>query len=168
MKFKSLGLAGLTLLTVVGCAPHDDSEPVLSQMELRQIQTKSFNSVDMKNVMKVMLSVLQDDGYIVKNANLDLGLISATKEMSVESRKEKTLSLMVNGEQARWKKNAQIEVSATVNSFGSDVKVRVNFQKKVIDNIGAPVSVDQVLDPEMYLDFFNKVSKGLFIEGEGL
>ena len=36
-----------------------------------------------KLVMKAMLNVLQDDGYVVKNAVVDLGLITATKEIDV-------------------------------------------------------------------------------------
>ena len=45
-------------------------------------------------------------------------------------------------------------------------KVRVNFQKKVYDNMGAVVCVEKDLNPETYQSFFGRVSKAIFFEEE--
>ena len=48
------------------------------------------------------------------------------------------------------------------------VKVRAVFQKKVLDNLGGIMGVQQVQDPEFYQTFFSKVDKGIFIEKQNL
>ncbi len=51
-------------------------------------------------IMKAMLNVLQDDGFIVKNAIMDLGLLSAEKTVDIESKGEAFLSALFLGAQA--------------------------------------------------------------------
>ena len=65
-------------------------------------------------VMKSLLNVLQDDGFIVKNASVDLGLISATKEINVENKTEAIILGLLGGQNASWKKNSIIECSGNV------------------------------------------------------
>ena len=73
---------------------------------------------------------------------------------------------MSHGQQSSWNKNVVIEVSANVTQFGNDTKVRVNFQRKMFDNLGRVVKVAQIYDPDCYQEFFSKVHKGLFIQEE--
>src|SRR5262252_4677186 len=61
-----------------GCAA--TTPPAKTQLEIREFQTRDFDVSDARLVMKAMLNVLQDDGYVVKNAVVDLGLITATRE----------------------------------------------------------------------------------------
>lgn len=117
-------------------------------------------------IMKAMINVLQDDGYIVKNVNLELGLLTATKEMDVESKGEAFMATLFMGAQARWKKNSIIESSANVSEFGSQCRVRVNFQLKSMDNAGGVLEVHQIEDGNYYQEFFSKVDKGVFIQKE--
>jgi hypothetical protein len=49
-----------------GCAA--SVRPAQTQLEVRAIQTRTFDTADTKLVMKAMFNVLQDDGYVVKNA----------------------------------------------------------------------------------------------------
>lgn len=118
--------------------------------------------------MKAVLNVLQDDGYIVKNASVDLGLLSATKEVSVVDNGEAFWMTFLAGQNARYKKNSIIEATANVSEFGKDSRVRVNFQMKVMDNAGNVMDVRQIDDGKFYEDFFAKVDKGIFIQKEKL
>ena len=86
MRYIACSL-GLATLAISGCAPID-REPALTQLQVREIQTREFETMDVKLVMKGMMNVLQDDGYIIKNAVLDLGLLSAEKDIDVSSRAE--------------------------------------------------------------------------------
>ncbi|MCK4787707.1 MAG: hypothetical protein KAV87_28390 [Desulfobacteraceae bacterium] len=72
------------------------------------------------------------------------------------------------GIHARWKKAAQIECSANISEFGEETRVRVNFQRKVLDNRGGIVELTQIGDEQFYQDFFAKVAKGIFIQKEEL
>jgi len=71
-------------------------------------------------------------GYIVKNANLDLGLLTATKEVDVENKVEAFIATLFLGYRARWKKNSIIEATANVSEYGPQCRVRLNFQIKVM------------------------------------
>ena len=77
-------LAGLA----AGCHS-PEPEPEKTQLEIRQIQTRNYDVEDLRLVMKSILNVLQDDGYIVKNVALDLGFLSANKEMDIEDHRNR-------------------------------------------------------------------------------
>lgn len=153
----------LTTLLLTGCVPVN-REPPLTQLQIREIQTRQFETADVKLVLKGMMNVLQDDGYIIKNAVSDLGLLTAEKDIDVSSRSE--IFLAVLAKDGRWKQHSVEEISANVTAFGASTRVRVNFQKKVYDNFGAVVCVEQDLDPETYQNFFARVSKAIFFEEE--
>jgi len=99
---------------------------------------------------------------------VDLGLITATKELDVEDKGEAFISLLFEGDNARYKKNSIIECSGNVSEFGSQTKVRVNFQTKMMNNKGEVMDVRQVDDAKYYQEFFGKVDKGIFIQKEKL
>lgn len=164
MKILSWLWVGM-LAGVVGCAT---TAPQKTQMEIREFQTRTYATNDVRMVMKAMLNVLQDDGFIVKNANTELGLLHASKEMNVQNTGEAFWSSVFFGANARWKKNSIMEATANVSEFGQECRVRVNFQVKVLDNVGNVMDVRQVDDAQYYQTFFSKVDKGLFIQSEKL
>src|SRR5437667_3409706 len=153
------------LLLVPACVP---PAPQRTQLEIREFQTRSYETKDTKMVMKGLLNVLQDDGFIVKNANVDLGLITATKEMDIANKWEAFGAVLAAGENGRWKKNSIIECSGNMSDFGSQTRVRVNFQTKTLNNKGEVMSVGQINEPAFYSTFFAKVDKGIFIQKEKL
>ncbi len=150
-----------------GCA-HRFTEDQMTQLQIREIQTRTFSSKDAKDVLKEMINVLQDDQFIVKNANTDLGLLTGEKDIDVSNGWERFFSILAKGQHAVWKNNAVIEISANVTQFGDDTKVRVNFQRKNFDNRGGVQKVIQIYDQSYYQEFFDKVYKGLFIQSEAL
>lgn len=154
---------GVTTLLLGGCMPCN-REPEMTQLQIREIQTREFEVSDVKLVMKGMMNVLQDDGFIIKNAVSDLGLLTAEKDIDVSSRSE--IFFAVLAKDGRWRQHSIQEISANVTAFGNRTRVRVNFQTKIFDNMGAVVSVVQDLDPETYQSFFARVSKAIFFEEE--
>ena len=156
------------LLGVLAAAACATAKPEKTQLELREFQSRSFDTTDAKLVMKAVMNVLQDDGYIVRNANLDLGLLNATKELDVSKGGSKFLAILLWGSSARWNSNAIVECSATIGEFGEQTRVRVNFQSKTLDNAGAVKEVKDVDDEAFYREFFGKVDKGIFIQSQKL
>lgn len=164
-----LWLIAITLTS--GCATNGATPPK-TQLQIREFQTRTYETNDTKMVMKALLNVLQDEGFIVKNANVELGLLNATKELDVEKKGEAFLAVLgavlsKTGD-ARWKKNSIIEATANVSEFGSQTRVRVTFQAKLMDNRGGVTKVEQVEEGKYYQDFFAKVDKGIFIQKEKL
>lgn len=144
-------------------------------------------------VMKAVLNVLQDDGFIVKNAVPELGLLTASKELPVERMASDPFggfgpmaSVILGGATGHshdwgwgggWgsggddrpvSKHSIVEVSANVSEYGSVTRVRVNFQKTTIDNRGGTIDASQIDDPKFYEEFFSKVDKGIYLQREKL
>lgn len=162
---KKSSFISLALLAVMltGCAPHVTEVP-LTQLQIRELQTKEFETNNTKLVMKSMINVLQDEGFIVKNAVVEMGLLSAEKTVSVENKNDVFFAQLADGPNARWNKQEIIEASANVSEFGQKTRVRMNFQRKTLDNFGCPKDVVTLQDELYYQSFFEKVSKGIFIQ----
>jgi len=93
---------------ILGCVPMPP-KPQQSQLQIREFQTRTYETKDTKMVMKAVMHTLQDDGYIIKDANLDLGLLTAQKELDVTNQGEALLLSLLAGHEARYKKNALME-----------------------------------------------------------
>ncbi len=150
-----------------GCALKGSDNEVMTQLQVREIQTREMDTSDTKLVMKSMMNVLQDEGFIIKNAVLDLGLLSAEKHIDIENTPLAMLMLAFNAH-ATWEKQQILEASANLSEFGDKTRIRINFQMKTLNNFGQVRNVVTVTDPEYYLRFFEKVSKGVFIQEQGI
>lgn len=166
MKYLCLSLIAIMGLSV-SCAT-TNVEPQKTQLQIRQFQTRTYDAESELVVLKAVANVLQDEGYIITNAESDLGLITAEKEASIEDGTEKFFAILFAGANARYKKNQIIESTANVSQFGKQVKVRMNFRLKAFDNQGDLITVGQIEDEQFYQDFFAKVDKGIFIQKENI
>lgn len=138
-----------------------------SQLQKRQMQTHSYSGTNKAMIMKAMLNVLQDDGYIVYNANPLLGFISGTKEFDTKD-KSIDISKEFGKSKAKLAWNgvtvAVIESTANVTEFGKEIKVRINFKRKLLNIYGNAQFIDEIDDENYYRDFFAKVDKAIFIQ----
>ena len=166
---RRFGAVSALVLVVVfsGCAP---LPPVAAQsaLQVRATQTREYQVTDPKLVMKAVLDVLQDEGFVTKNAVVDLGLITATKEVDRASWASANLGLVLMGGDAVWEKTEVIEATANISEFGNEVRVRVSFQRKIMDNHGNVARIVGYSDPTYYQDFLVKVDKAIFIQKERL
>lgn len=152
---------------VLGCAPAPmppmQQQP-RTQLQSREFQTRAYETTDTKLILKALVNVLQDDGFIVKNANQDLGLVVAAKG----TENPDTPAMLWLRTELLWDKTFVVECSANVSEFGRQTKVRVNFEERSINNRGAISHVKQIDDAKYYQDFFMRVDKGIFIQRERL
>lgn len=160
-----LGLSFLTLGLSGGCYM-PPKPPPKTQLQIREIQTRSYPTNNTKMVLKAIVNVLQDDGYIIRNAEAELGVVNATRDNDVENSSDAFAAQIFNGANASWSKSTTIECSANVSEFGKETRVRLNFQRKTLDNFGRIVTVETVDDLAFYRDFFSRVDKGIFLERE--
>lgn len=78
-------LAAITFTLVLsGCQTMkervlDSSADGQTSVQLRSIQTRSFDTSDKAKTMRTVIATLQDLGFVVDKADLDLGTVSATK-----------------------------------------------------------------------------------------
>ena len=156
------------LLMFSSCNINKNITPPPTQLEIRQMQTRDYDTKDTRLVMKSLLNVLQDEGFIIKNATLDLGMISAEKSIDIENSSEAFFAKINGGNYAHWRTHMLVEISGNVSEYGDQTRIRINIQKKVYDNYGAVVDVDQIKDGEYYQKLFIKIDKGIFIQSEDL
>ncbi|MEI6211235.1 MAG: hypothetical protein WCR06_06370 [bacterium] len=161
---------------MLGCVSSGRKQPAQTQFQIREFQTRTYETKDATSALKAVLNVLQDEGFIIKSADSNLGYLTGSKEVDVADSGEavgKTVLMtalfgLPGALSASWKKNALIEATANVSLFGDQTRVRVNFQRKTLDNRGNPVDVEQIDDAVFYKNFFAKVDKGIFIAKENL
>ena len=115
MKKKQILLLSLliVLIMLISCAP--STKQVLatkgSQVKLRSIQTRAFDTTDKDKMLRTVIATLQDLGFIVDKADDVLGAVSATKldrytlRMTVTVRPRGATQLLV-------RVNAQYELTA--------------------------------------------------------
>ena len=151
---------------MASCAASPKTER--TQLQIRAIQTRIYEISESKLVMEAMLNVLQDDGFIVKTAVPEIGLLTATKEIDIERMSESMPSFFFGDANARWKKNSMIEVTCNVSYFRDKCKIRVNFTQKILDNLGGIIEIRQIYDQKFYQTFFTKVDKSIYIQRMGL
>ena len=156
------------VLFIPACAT--TKTPPKTQLQIREFQTRTYETNDVRMVMKAMLNVLQDDGFIVKNANVELGLFNATKEVDITNKWEVFGAVLATSkyQTPRWAKNRVIEATANISEFGKQCRVRINFQTKDMDNLGGVRQVGEIRDEKFYQDFFSKVDKAIFLQKEKL
>lgn len=162
MRHGFLGALALASLVLTGCMMQA-KPPQQSQLQVRQYQTRAFETIDQKKVLKASMHALQDGGFIIKQANSDLGLLTAQKETDVQDDGEALIVTLLAGSQGKYRKNAIEEASVNVSEFGKKTKVRINIALKVLDNHGGVVSVAPVQDAQPYQAFFATLSKSLFL-----
>ena len=180
-SFLILALIGIVSMISACTIVHTYQAPDApkTQLQTRQVQTREFDTNNVKLIMKAVINVLQDDGFIVKNAQLDLGLLTAQKEIDLSQSRGNSNDFWSeffkgidrnrsrNSTDLTYSKIKIVESSVNISEFGKKTKVRANFQVKVLDNLGNPKEVYQVEDAKFYQDFFVKVDKGVFIQKQG-
>jgi len=81
MKRKFSLILIVSVFFFTGCATTQqrllDSES--SQVQLRSIQTRAFDTTDKEKTLRTVMSTLQDLGFVLDKADATLGTVSATK-----------------------------------------------------------------------------------------
>lgn len=116
MKYLKLTLSATLIAILSGCATTHDARILQSgnQVELRNMQTRSFDTDDKNIVVRNVISTLQDLNFVIDKADADLGTVSATKlsgykiRMTVTVRPESEKSVLVRA-------NAQYNLKSIEN-----------------------------------------------------
>jgi hypothetical protein len=106
--------AALALAGCVHNATNSALEVGSNQVQIRQIQSRAFDTTDKTKTLRTVISTLQDLGFVIDKADLELGSITATKldgyalRMSVTVRPRNAKQLLVRA-------NAQFQEAAVTD-----------------------------------------------------
>ena len=142
----------------------------MTQLQMRELQTRTYDNTDKSTVLQVSLAVLQDDGYTVSNANTEMGLLTAAKQLhekKVDDSGTAFLKGFFGGGSISEHKFQNIEATLTVTPFGKQTRVRLALRMTAHSTRGE-INYTAVTEPKSYQDFFAKLEKGLFLEREKL
>ena len=102
----------LLISLLAGCASQNSH--ILqggNQVQLRNMQTKSFDTPDKNTVVRNVIATLQDLNFVIDTADADLGTVSATKLSGYQIRMTVTVRPK-NAEQMIVRASAQYNLNA--------------------------------------------------------
>ena len=111
MKRHVLIPCGILLLVICACASKqkDILETTESQVRLRSIQSRVFDTNDGLKLLRTIIATLQDLGFVIDKADAELGTVSGTKRKGYTLRM--TVSIRPRGEsQMIVRANAQYNI----------------------------------------------------------
>lgn len=76
----------ITLIFFNACATTEQRPK--SQLEVREYQTRYFQVNDKKTISKAIVNALLDEGFIIKNTDLELGIITAERAADAKEKIE--------------------------------------------------------------------------------
>lgn len=178
MSFRfRVSLALLCVLAVPsqGCVPTVPPDALALQPEalsLRRLQTRRFDTGDEKEILRASLGVLQDLGFEVDESEARLGVLVASKDRDATDPLQITGRIVVGilgGEDMPIDRNQKIRASLVTRVVSSrEATVRVTFQRTVWNDRGDISRAESLTEPQLYQEFFSKLSKSLFLEAHGI
>lgn len=129
---RSKGMILLLAATLAGCASQDAAiTHGGSQVEMRQMQTREYETLDKRDTLRSVLATLQDLGFVIDKADYELATITATKLQDYEIRMTVTV---------RQRDESRLAVRANAR-----------FNEQAIDDPRAYQDFFAVLDKAMFL-----------------
>lgn len=135
-----------------------DKTPEMTPLQIQAMQSRDIEG-SYKTVFASVMSVLQDAGYRIENADRDTGLVTG-----IGSSKGK---LTYNLFMGFGKSKKSPIVSAFAEEINTNtIRVRLNFVMAKIKSNGygsQPQDEEPVLDAAVYQDAFEKINQAVFI-----
>jgi hypothetical protein len=178
----SFGSIVIMACVLWSCAPRIPKEALqLSPQGLRsrQLQTRSFDT-DERTLLSASAAVLQDLGFTIDESESELGTIVCSKRCNAMRWDADTISLFLStimlGFPGPIDKEQLVRASLVTNPIHvedadktmSRTAVRITFQRTVFSIYGTVRLRESVNDPKLYQEFFEKLSKSLFLEAHGI
>lgn len=163
----------------------------------RQLQSRKYDIKSEKELLTASNNVLQDMGFNLDESNMPLGVIVASKNRDatdsgqiagailmaalfrVQTNYDKDQKIRASLVTKPAATNNPIQVDVTTKTgkqvkFGQPVEapsgyvVRVTFQRLVWNQKGVLSKIEGINDPEIYQEFFDKLSKSIFLQAQNV
>lgn len=186
IKMRSVTFA-LVAIVASGCEtlPRDAFRLSETALETRQLQSREYESVSEMQILSASSALLQDLGYAIDEVEMPLGVLSASKRADARN-DMKTLGTLAadvtecfltffigcSGNHYRASDAVQdirlTLIALPVRDETSTVTVRVTMQRIVWDRDERLSEQETITAPDVYQEFFQKLSKSVFLEQEGI
>jgi hypothetical protein len=138
----------------------------------RQIQARRFETKDEAEILSASAAVLQDLGFNIDETSQKTGLLVASKNRSAEEVGQIAGQLLLAGiisglggkSDPVWERDQKIRVSVAIKSLSGGTVVRVTIQRLIWNTKNQISRVETIDVPEIYQEFFDKLSQSVFLE----
>lgn len=176
----------LASLQLVGCVVHTEPSELFQlapeSARNRALQTRMYETSDVRELLSASAAVLQDLGFQVEESQREVGFLRAAKERSAREYGQyirRFLVFLLSLGHAIMPVDLHQKISATlvarpINSEATRQEVRIIFYRVVWQGDGTldrqyippgAQKMEMLLDPVLYQQFFAKLSKAVFLEG---
>ncbi|WP_173980283.1 hypothetical protein [Magnetospirillum sp. UT-4] len=177
--FRKLALVACTTAALAGCVDANSiakqlGQPPKAAVDIRSMQTRRFDSLDERAMLTAATEVLQDLGFTISESSAPVGVLTGAKQRDAEEAGQVALQvgLMIlaalagSSHNPMWDKEQSIQVTLVVTPVtnSKQLEARVSFDRKIWNNTGALWRAELLLEPEMYQQFFDKLSQSVFLE----
>jgi len=165
-------------LFLVGCVtiPPNTFVTTPELLQLRQLETRRYDGIKEADLISASANVLQDLGFNLENSETKLGVLTANKQRDATNGYEVAGAVVIallGGGVTPISKDQTIRVSLVVrpvnDSTGNPIPdsnfVRVSFQR-VVRRTDNSEYAETLRDVQLYQDFYERVSKSVFIEAQ--
>lgn len=181
VMIQFIALAAGLMLLLNNCAPQIPREALQlppDGLARRQLEGRQFDT-DEKTLLSASAALLQDLGFMIEESEPAYGLIFCSKHRDA-SRPEQMIGALalalLTGVAAPVDRDQWIRVSVVTQPIVVDADaptqcrtaVRVSFQRIVRNDRGLASRQESVVEPQIYLEFFDKLSQSLFLEANPL
>lgn len=158
LSIKAPGIALLSLAGVFlsGCLTLEGPPPEMTPLEIQSMQSRDFEQ-EKEVVFRSVVSVFQDLGYTIKNADLVTGFIQADGLAESD-----WLGKFLWGST----QTSQTKATAFVEQIGSQTRVRLNFVNLLESSTeyGAQERNETpVLEAQAYQNAFERIDSAIFV-----
>lgn len=169
-----LALFFISMLFITGCQtiPKDALSLSPESLAQRQMQTRKYETKDEAKILTACAGLLQDLGFNLDESETELGVITSSKMRSAVNAGQQVamvFTAILGGVYMPTDKEQKMRASVItrpIGEHGEYIAVRVTFQR-VVWNTENQVTVSESLnDPKIYQEFFDKLSKSIFLEAQ--
>ena len=158
MTIKNVIVLMLASILVTGCMA-TAKKPSMTPLQIQSLQSREYESKK-DIVFPSIISVFQDIGYTISNADIQTGLISAESSSQSDFMSKFWLGMT---------KVSQTKATAFVEQIGDKTRARLNFVeiKKSSSGWGQSDREDTpLLDSKLYENAFNKIENAIFMRSQ--
>ncbi|HRP21878.1 hypothetical protein [Alicycliphilus denitrificans] len=174
---KRIIVAACAALLIGGCAVQAPPNTFVVTPELlqqRQLETRRYDGTKEADLLSASSNVLQDLGFNLENSESRLGVLTASKQRDATNAGEFAVALVVallGGGVTATSKDQVIRVALVVRPMNdgngkaseSSHLVRVTFQR-IVRRTNGTTYAETLKSEELYRDFYERLSKSVFLE----
>jgi hypothetical protein len=165
----------LSIALIISCQPKIPKDALKftpETLKQRQIQTRYFDTSDEPKILSACAALLQDLGFNLDESETHLGVIVASKKRSAENAGQivgAVFLAVLTGAYMPVDKDQLMRACVVTKPAGEEgkrISVRVTFQRLIWNTQGQCTKRECLREPKMYQDFFEKLSKSVFLEAQ--